>query len=550
MSRVPRFATCLLLVLSTLAAGCGGGGGSSSSDTAAIEVGLVSGTEPTRKTVTLRNPRDAAATVSALGAVFRMRFDAATLPTAPVPAGGTFTCDLVLTPIGPGAFTDQLGLLFRVGGDEGVAVLYSVTGATEQVVLEATPAVLEFGAPPFGGQADRALQLRNRSTVSTVTYTSASLPPDVRVVSPALPCPVAPGEAVSFTLRWSPWTSMAPRDTTATLNAASTAGSLSFQVRGQPAPGTVVVDYGYRLITDGLGELLTVDVPAPVWALQVEAWIEGAEVPEGVHSGLILSELMSLATFERPDGTDCSQGWHPAPGAFAACLPRGTGTANRIQPGGGTYRFRFRMEDTAGDAVPVRVRAHLKGAAQPVAAGLIDLNLWVEPGLGVTAATAPTDAYLQGVLARTDQILAQIGLAIGNVDYYDFDMTAGFNDGIAMEIAIRDALTNLPAGVKERLNLFLGPHASGYGGRLPGCATARSNHSFAHAGSNVPATLFEIVIAHEILHHLGLWHLGTGPAVGVGPNGIPRNVMEPVAPIGTFLSPGQGEVARAHPFVR
>jgi hypothetical protein len=552
------FVLGLLVALVCATPGCGGGrGGSDGSSSGGIDVGLISRTTTSRKTVTLSNPLDAAATVSVLGSTARLAFDAASLPAAPVAAGATFTCDLLVTPSASGLLSDQIALKYTAGAQE-EAVLYRVTATVEVVSVEALPGALDFGNVAFGAQVDRSFTVRNRSGLSPVTYTSASLPTnDAAVVSPAFPFTLDPNSDRLVTIRWRPFNAMSPIDATATLNPASTVGSVGCQVRVTPLAGMATIELGTRLLTNGLGEELTVQVPATVWALQIEAWREGhpypdlANTPPDPDLPHPTRELISFANFDAPDGTDHTFGWHAMNGSFAAHLPCSPDRADQLAVGGGTYRFQLRISDPPAAPVPVRVRAVMKAApgGTPQMNGTLDLNLWIDTGTDLTASTAPTDPTLQAALAQADTWFRTRGIAFGDIDYYAYDGSSptGFTSAADRAAAIRATLLAMPAGVLERPNLFVEKSNGGHGGRIPGCSTARCNTSVVLAGYQGNLSY---LIAHELLHHLGLWHIGEKP-MDVGTGAQPPNLMDPAfAQMGTTISPYQGTMLRGHPFVR
>jgi hypothetical protein len=557
---MPRISVLLVLVaaLSGAAPGCGGGGGGSDGTSAdVINVGLISRTTTSRRTVTLTNPLNAPATVSALGTTARLAWDAASLPASPVASGATFTSDLLLTPSASGPLSDQIALLFAAGAQE-EAVSYQVTATVEVVTVEALPGSLEFGNVVFGAEVQQSFAVRNRSGLSPVTYTSASLPTnDATVVSPAFPFTLDPSSERLVTLRWRPFNSMSPIDAMATLNPSSTVGSVGCRVRVTPVAGMATIELGTQLLTNGLSEELTVQVPAAAWALQIEAWREGHAYPDYANAlpdpnlPHPARELISFANFDAPDGTDHTNGWWAANGSFAASLPTSPDRADQLTAGGGTYRFQLRITDPPASPVPMRVRALVKGApggARP-AQGALDLNLWIDMGTGLTAATAATDPALQAAIAWFDALLRTRNIALGDIDYYEYVETnpTGFTSFADRLAAIRATLLGMPAGVQERPNVFIGNHNGGSGGRTPGCATARSNHNAITAGylGNL-----NFLLAHEVLHYLGLWHVGDR-SLDVVTGGQPPNVMDPgVGQTGTTLSPWQGILVHAHPFVR
>ena len=544
-------------VLMSLLGACGGGGAGDSGGAAPSDfnLGLVAGAGPSDRVVQLVNPLASPAQTRPMASTPQLRFDVSSFPTAPVPGGATFTCEITVVPFGPGEIVGMVSVEFASAAETRV-VQYSVRAEAEVVDVAATVALLDFGAPPYGTPADRTLTLINRSRLSPVQYTSASFPTtDFTVVEPPLPFTLGALQTKSVKVRLKPVRSITPVNAEATLNPAGPVGTIPFSVRATPTAGTAIIDFGDRMFVNGLTEVFEVFVPAQAWALQVEAWRPGHLLPNlftlpqaGVPDST--KELMTVALFEAPNGSLYNI-LLPANGSTAVCLPFSPSRAHDLWEGGGTYRFQFQVTDLPASQVPVRVRAIVKATpdgADPMV-GTLDLNLWIDRRTGLTAATAPTDPFLQGCLAQAGLIFQQVGIQIGDIDYYEYQEGADgeFVTDAIREAGIREALPKSPGVVLDRVNLFVGNHNGGNGGRFTGCAVAYSNLSEVSAGYTGNLTY---LIVHEITHHLGLRHLGE-MAMDVAPGAQPPNIMDPnFGQAGNTLSPGQGRVIRAHPFVR
>ncbi|MGF1467443.1 MAG: hypothetical protein ACFCGT_15060 [Sandaracinaceae bacterium] len=162
-----------------------------------------------------------------------------------------------------------------------------------------------------------------------------------------------------------------------------------------------------------------------------------------------------------------------------------------------------------------------------VAAGALDLRIFlVDVGLG--AADAPADERLQGTLERTFGILGEAGVARGDVSYaelppeeaarfriLDLDAGSGTDTDLARLLRLGGD------GRARRVDVFLvrsieggsGFNTLGVAGGLPGPAlrqgTGHSGVVVAYAPGVVGEGSFlaGTVLAHELGHYLGLYHV-------------------------------------------
>jgi hypothetical protein len=214
---------------------------------------------------------------------------------------------------------------------------------------------------------------------------------------------------------------------------------------------------------------------------------------------------------------------------------------------GGKYRFQFSLSDPGIEA-PVRVRAFLKATPDgtPPPTGTLDLNVWLHAATGVTPEMAAGDSRLQAGLAQFGSMLQGVGIALGDMDYFAYG-DGSPPPGPEPWASLREAIPRAPGVVLDRLNVFLDPGSGGGAAQIPTCAVAWSNHSWALAGYNGN---LGYLIAHECAHCLGLSHLGERP-MDVASGSLPMNLMDVFFQQGgNTLSPMQGVVLRAHPFVR
>ncbi|MCC6873063.1 MAG: hypothetical protein IT378_02050 [Sandaracinaceae bacterium] len=204
---------------------------------------------------------------------------------------------------------------------------------------------------------------------------------------------------------------------------------------------------------------------------------------------------------------------------------------------------------TSGDTGRATVAASVvvkRARDRTVTAGSLDLHVHLV-GVGLTAATAPTNARLMAALARLDTILSAASLRVRNVTYEqvaDADATRyrviDSTDGPTSELA---GLFRLARGGQPVVHVFLvrsinsgggGFRALGVAGDVPGpvdlSGTANGGVvcSFDSAVIETGAMVGH-VLAHEISHYLGLYHV-TEQARPCGPGEIPG--MVDCAPFG------------------
>ncbi len=205
-----------------------------------------------------------------------------------------------------------------------------------------------------------------------------------------------------------------------------------------------------------------------------------------------------------------------------------------------------------------------------VTAGTIDLNLCLTGARGITAATAPDHPRVQAALHTVAQAWGAAGVSVGQVRYFDVPVTAldvTHDDGPDLELA---ALLRLAAGqppgipifLLESVNLQTGGGlvpAAGFTAGLPGPLDVGGPRTgIALALQYDEPDLLGVVMAHEIGHFLGLFHVVEAHAQGetavedrlpdTAPT--PQNLMY-YAPDPAYLTltPQQGAVALGGPWV-
>ena len=495
-------AVSLLLALPACGGGGGGGGGTIVPPASNLDMGLVSSTAPTRRTVAVSNDRGVAVTASAAPGAPPFALDAADLPVA-ISAHGTVNLGVVFTPstTGPAAGDATVRLDDGVGDVRDVVI--HATADAEPVTLSTTPLTLAFGEVLEGGQKTIALHVRNDSTTSAAPVSTTSLPAGgFSIVGTPLPTTIAPGTEAVIDVRYAPATVGAFGGSLA-LGGWGPGVSFAIPVSATTG-GAVVTDYGTKTLDGALRTpTLGVDVPADAISLS----LEGVMAPGSVGG---LAELTgpSGKVYENTSSTGAFV-WIPGDGVFSPTIPNTDKTNVQLEPGGGTYTFRlYRLSGTATTMAVRAVVERRPGSTGGV--GSLDLDVWLANAISAKAATAATDTRLQAILSTIDSILAQSGIHLGDVRYHDVT-DATYDDVTDPEFGPMLKLTS--AESDPRLNLFFVRTALG-GGVLGVAATLagprRNGTEFSGVMSlydgGYSTSFIGLVAAHEIGHFLGLYH--------------------------------------------
>jgi hypothetical protein len=423
---------------------------------------------------------------------------------AVVPAAGALALPVVFDPAGgPGAYTGGLRLEFRDGAGSGRFVDLTLRATVEEPRLRLMTASVDFGNVRIGDGATRSLQVRNESQLTPLAVTALSALPAGFAAEGALPATVEAGATLLLPIRYEPLALGSPAFTVSVAHGApQPALEVSVEAETDTWIERQVFDFGTVALSGGLSDWLTVDVPPHGVSLSLEALSPGGEE-------------VGLNGFEGPGGVVYENASYtgaflqePGP-VFAATLPNADGDAVQPVPGGGTYRFRLVL--TSGSAASLDVRAIVLNRPLGVkTGGVLPLNVFLAPGLGISAAGAPSHARLQAVLGEADRILSQCGLRLGEIDYHELE-DGGYDD-IGSEQEFGDLLAESAAAAATRLNVFfvertLGGGVLGVAPRVPGPARNGTRASGIMVdfdfGSDATAGY---VTAHEIGHLLGLLH--------------------------------------------
>jgi hypothetical protein len=294
---------------------------------------------------------------------------------------------------------------------------------------------------------------------------------------------------------------------------------------------------------------------------------------EGEMAGGTTPNVIGLYTLEGPGGkvyeNSSSTGnyvWLYGWDVFSTVVPNTDRTNVQLVPGGGTYTFRLRLAQGSGSTMNVRAIVERRETSQRDQA-VIPLNVFLANGIAVTAANASSDTFLQSVLSRMDDIFAQQGIRIGDIDYYDVAQSQ--YDEVTSEAEFSEMLKLSSAATHERLNLFfvkvaLGGGVVGVSATIAGPkvnGTGMSGVMSVYQGYS--SDLIGLIAAHEVGHFVGLYHpveqngshdfiddTAECPASGTStacPTAGGGYLMHWQALGGTGITDGQGMVIRGHP---
>ncbi len=309
-----------------------------------------------------------------------------------------------------------------------------------------------------------------------------------------------------------------------------------------PPDGVVVVDVGaIEVDDDGMTGTIELDVDDAVAGVTVvvvgqpdaHVILGHAEAPDG--AAVIDDAAPDPATPGLAQATSLSRGFPgpffspgrvlPAPHVGAFALPS---TADLpLSPG--LWRFRVGHHVVAFDdagrptvrplARPVRVVVVVR--TTPPSPGRIDLALHFTGSGGLTADAASRSPVLADVLARVGGIFADAGIVVGDVAFADLA------DGAALRTLVLepplcegdDLAALMERGRSDRVNVFfvdrfecgaIGPFLLGLSPGIPGVPWAGGTRSsgIVVAGTFLSTTpeRLAVTIAHELGHHLGLFH--------------------------------------------
>ncbi|HEX5138232.1 MAG TPA: choice-of-anchor D domain-containing protein [Planctomycetota bacterium] len=480
---------------------CGGGGGGGAPLPAIQQqasFGVVRSDGPTQIDVAIPNPLSADASAEDLGGAGGPFAPALGALPAAVAEGADLTLRVVFTPPGPGAQAGEIHVRFVAGKQEREVVLeLAATVETPSITL-LTPE-LPFPLTFVGQKSTLNIRVRNPNQATQISLTSISALPDDFSTS-FQPRGIDAGQSATIGVTYDPQAADSfdfeieiGNDVGAPLRVHVTAQA---EVQIQE----VVTEYGTVPVTGGETGWLDIDVPDDAISVSIESVAPS------------ITTVVGLLGFEGPGGkvyeNDSFTGeflWTQGfDGVFAATLPQNDSPTLQLVPGGGTYRFRLFVWSGSTSTLDVRAIVERRPNAGD---SKIDLNIFIAPGLGITG--PQTNAKMQAVLSRVDDIFGQIGLGVGEVAYYQLGNSA-YNDVTDSEFPL--LLAESSAASDARMNVFfvqtaLGGGTLGVAAALPGpkrnstrVSGVMVDYDWSDAGAVGQVT------AHEIGHYLGLYH--------------------------------------------
>lgn len=203
--------------------------------------------------------------------------------------------------------------------------------------------------------------------------------------------------------------------------------------------------------------------------------------------------------------------------------------------------------------------------------GILDINFYFTGARGWTAESAPTDEAFQSLLDEVGAIYEQANLTLGTITYNDIPEEYGVLENALLGDDIEELFALSAGAPRDAINvfmieeIFIASEAAGnqlgiilgISGGIPGPPYVGSKRSGVVISSNgdprAPVATSSI-IAHEVGHHLGLFHTseaqpGMHDPIGDTPENDTSMLMHANGS-GATLSPTQGMVMRHNVWVR
>jgi len=524
--------------------GCAGGGGGGFVPPAPVNFGIVAADAPTVRKIMVGNPFGTSSNVEAVAETGPFHAAAGALP-APASGGQDFELSVEFVPPAVGDFEGSVTIRFvPAGGGSPVEVKVDVRATAEAAIPSTPTPQVDFGDVLMTTSATRQLRFFNAAGYTSYEVSAPTLPAGFSFVGAIFPIKVPPRETRSVDLEYVP---MAPGISSFDLAFPHDAGGSPLVIRIVATtsgwPEEMVTDLGsVPLDGSGLTPWLEVDVTPDTISFTVEATATSAETIE-------------LVGLEWPTGFQPSL---PAYGLVWPTVKRGIRSVTvpwtddpneQLDPGAGTYKFRFQRE--SGTATSLKVRTIVENRPGGiVSSGTLDLNVFLIVGPGFTPEMAQNNAALQATLAAASTVLGTAGITIGDVAYYgienqNYNVIGSVSDPWGTEIF--QLFQETSVATDPRVNVFYVQSIYGAYG-LAGMVQGPASNGWQESGVVISGFDNGRVTAHEVAHYLGLHHIDADAITDTAP-ATPGNVMG-VSVAGPTFTSGQAHVILRHPLVR
>lgn len=334
------------------------------------------------------------------------------------------------------------------------------------------------------------------------------------------------------------------------------------------------------MITSGTSSQITFQVPQSARSVVISAlgdpgqFYTVGEWTDGQSGELVGVNWWQSSQLGPSLCTSCANRISASEGAFAALAPNNQSV--ELRPGEHTislYGYTqsgLNFQPLAQGSVELRVVTKVLDAEPQT--GRLDLNLYFTGAGGWTAASAQSDAEFQQMLQGVQQLYDPIDIELGQITYTDVPEVYRVVEDVSLPDSDLQQLFALSAGNdQEAVNVFFveeilagGPFGGagtilGISGGIPGPPAQGTWRSGVAVATSQPAeamTPISKVFAHEIGHHLGLYHSSEqqlfGPQIHDQLEDTPPNDMSNLmfySGNGEQLSAWQGRVMRLNPWV-
>lgn len=274
----------------------------------------------------------------------------------------------------------------------------------------------------------------------------------------------------------------------------------------------ITYDFGTIALPSGESPTFAIDVPAT--AIGIDFIINGAAADAAkIFAFFDLQAPGNRTVIDDTTNGPVRQGYNNGVMSFA--VPADDSSTSSVEAGQWTFHVAaFNANGSLASSNPqvlVKVRTAAGGT---VPDGLVDMNVIVVNGAGITAAqAAASGSEVQLAIAHMNSLYSTIGLAVGDVAFYDFQ------DSNFAVLTTTDEMQQLfevsgDAALDPRVNLFivgdLQGDLNGAAGIAGGIPIPMDLNGTIHSGVVLylqgSGTGTGEVMAHEVGHSLGMYH--------------------------------------------